>query len=118
MENTYKELNMASFKRYYELLRPSGAMRYCNLNDREVAHFPANRTRQPDSPNVEISVDIEHIAFSFNPNRILVGSPGCAITFNRVEKICLFNDLCGDTVYIFCKGSDTVHCIQFDKRYR
>lgn len=118
MENTYKELTMASFRRYYEELRPSGAMRYYNLNDRDIAHFPANRTQQSYSPNVEISVDIGYIAFSFNPNRILIGNPGSVITFNRVEKISLFNDPWGDVVYILCKGSDTVHCIQFDKRYR
>ena len=47
-----------------------------------------------------------------------VGNSGCVITFNRVQRIALFNNPWGDTVYIFSKDCDTVHCIQFDKRYR
>lgn len=52
----------------------------------------------------------------FNPNRILLGNPGGTITFNRVERVVLYSgQFCGDTAYIFCKGSDSVYCIQFDR---
>lgn len=118
MENTYKEMTLSGFRKYYEESSPSRNMYYYSVNDRETTHFPANRHRQPIAPNMEVSLNIEYIAFSFNPNRILVGNSGCVITFNRVQRIALFNNPWGDTVYIFSKDCDTVHCIQFDKRYR
>ncbi len=118
MENTYKELTMSGFRRYYEESSPSRNMYYYNVNDRERSHFPANRTRQMDSPTVELSLNVEYIAFSFNPNRILIGNPGGVITFNRVEKIALFIEPWGETAYIFSKDSNVVHCVLFDKRYR
>ena len=77
--------------------------------------------RQPfqyDSPSVEISLKVEYMAFSHNPNRLLVGNSGGVVTFNRVERILIdHNGVCGELVYIFCKGSDTVHCILLDRHY-
>lgn len=118
MNETRIEMGLASFRRYCESdnSRPSGTIRYYSVNDRQRTNFPANRLALLEHPNVEIAFKIDYIAFSFNPNRILLGNPDGTITFNRVEKIILYSgQFCGDTAYIFCKGSDTVYCIQFDR---
>lgn len=117
MENTYQEMTMSGFRRYCEESGSSRIMRYYNVNNRERSHFPANRTRPAESPTVEILLNVDYIAFSFNPNRILIANPGGKITFNRVEKIALFGQPWGETAYIFSRDSDVVHCVQFDKRY-
>lgn len=118
MSYTITEMSMSRFKRYCEEEKPFGKMGYYSVNDRLTEGFPGNRSKywQYDSPGVEISLEAEYIAFSFNPNRILVGNACGKITFNRVEKIMVYrNGFCGDLAYIFCKNSDTVHCIMFDK---
>lgn len=117
MNHKFTEMSMVSFQRYYEECF-HGSVHYCNANDRQVTGFPGNRSKfwQYDSPSVEISLKVEYMAFSHNPNRILVGNSGGVVTFNRVERILIdHNGVCGELVYIFCKGSDTVHCILLDR---
>ena len=100
----------------YEEMRPSGHMHYYNANDRLRSGFPGNRLKYANIPRLEVSFDVDYIAFSFNPNRIVLGNSAGRITFNRVEKILMYSgQFCGDAAYIFCKDSDTVYCVQFDK---
>lgn len=118
MECTEMKMGLVTFQRYYERkeARPSGSMWYYSINDRKMAGFPKNRLSVLTAPNVEIKFNIDYIVFAHNPNRILLSCPGASITFNRVEYVVLFRgQLHGDVAYIFCKGSDCVHCIQFDK---
>lgn len=120
MECTEMKMGLVTFQRYYERkeARPSGSMWYYSINDRKMDSFPRNRFSASalTVPNVEIKFNIDRIVFVHNPNRILLSCPGASITFNRVEYVALFRgQFSGDVAYIFCKGSDCVHCIQFDK---
>ena len=116
MDYIVTEMTMSRFRRYYEEMRPSGHMHYYNANDRLRSGFPGNRLKYANLPRLEVSFDVDYIAFSFNPNRILLGNSAGRITFNRVEKIVMYSgQFCGDAAYIFCKDSDTVYCVQFDK---
>ena len=60
------EMGLAAFRRYYDNAnsKPSGAMRYYNVNDRQRANFPANRLALLGHLNVEIAFKIDYIAFS------------------------------------------------------
>lgn len=116
MDYIVTEMTMSRFRRYYEEMRPSGHMHYYNANDRLRSGFPGNRLKYANIPRLEVSFDVDYIAFSFNPNRIVLGNSAGRITFNRVEKILMYSgQFCGDAAYIFCKDSDTVYCVQFDK---
>ena len=87
MDYIVTEMTMSRFRRYYEEMRPSGHMHYYNANDRLRSGFPGNRLKYANIPRLEVSFDIDYIAFSFNPNRIVLGNSAGRITFNRVEKI-------------------------------
>ena len=66
MDYIVTEMTMSRFRRYYEELRPSGHMHYYNVNDRLRSGFPGNRLKYANIPRLEVSFDVDYIAFSFN----------------------------------------------------
>ena len=95
MDYIVTEMTMSRFRRYYEEMRPSGHMHYYNANDRLRSGFPGNRLKYANIPRLEVSFDVDYIAFSFNPNRIVLGNSAGRITFNRVEKILMYIHMYG-----------------------